>query len=42
MKTIWYIIKALVTAPDVLHWIKKYEAMKKENQRLQEELNETR
>uniref|UniRef100_A0A6M3IFN9 Uncharacterized protein n=2 Tax=viral metagenome TaxID=1070528 RepID=A0A6M3IFN9_9ZZZZ len=30
MKTLWMIIKALVNAPESMHWLKKYEAAKKE------------
>lgn len=33
MTTIWNFIRALVTAPDVVHWIKKYEAAKAELKR---------
>lgn len=38
IRAIWNIVRALVTAPDVVHWIRKYEAAKEENKRLSEEI----
>lgn len=30
IKTIWNILRAFITAPDAIHWIKKYDAAKAE------------
>jgi hypothetical protein len=38
LKAIWNIMRAMATAPDVAHWILKYDAAKKENDRLRQEL----
>ena len=37
LKTIFNILRALVNAPDTIHWIKKYDAAKKERDELKEE-----
>lgn len=38
LKGIYQIAKALLTAPDVLHWINKYEAAKKRIKELEDTL----
>ena len=40
IKTLWMIIRAIVNAPENLHWIKKYEAAKREIAALKEQIAE--
>ena len=38
VKTIWNILRALINAPDAIHWIKKYESAKAQNECLSKQI----
>lgn len=40
LRTAYNVIRALVTAPDVVHWIKKYDAAKKRVEELERRVME--
>lgn len=40
MKTLWNILRALINAPDAIHWIRKYDSCKKEYQDLEQQMQQ--